>query len=314
MLNGDTVVTEETVSLPSPLPLGLYTTYFTVTSDDIATDENPNNNFAYRYFEVTQDLYSLDGIDVLPDSILTLAALGTASFTDNTQDVRLLNLYQIPVQESFTGVEIYLSSNNTDPGSYFIAAIYDTVDVFANNLASPLVESEIRVITAADIAAGAVSVAFLNDITLSPNAYFVGIRMYQESGADMAILDDKTVAQPFDATMLWLPVDDQNQNLYSNGTSAAIRLSYSPTIGVQENASLEGVTMYPSPTSGPVQIRMETPGTMTVEVFNVLGSLVQIASFNGTSTSLDLTGNSAGIYTVRVSDGSRYNVQRITLK
>ena len=314
MINGDTVVTEETVSLPTPLPVGLYTTYFTVTSDDIATDDNPNNNSSYRYFEVTQDLYSVDGLDVLPDSLLTLAVLGTASFTDNSQDVRFLNLYQIPVQQTFSGVEIYLSSTNTDPGSYFIAAVYDTVDVYANDLGNPLVESEIRVITQADIDNGTVSVAFLDDITLGPDAYFVGVRLYEQGGNNIAILDDKSVAQPYDATLLWLPVDDQNQNLYSNGTAAAIRLSSSATIGIQETSNLEGVTMYPSPTSGPVQIRMETPGNMTVEVFNVLGGLVKTASFNGTATTLDLTGNSAGIYTVRVSDGSRYNVQRITLK
>lgn len=314
MINGDTVVTEETVTLPSPLPYGMYTTMFTVTSDEIGGDENAANNVAYRYFEVTQDLYSIDAIDVVPDSILNLTTLGTASFTDNTQDVRFLNLYHVPVQETFTGVEIYLSSNNTDPGSYFIAAIYDTADVFMNNLASPLVESEIRVITAADITNGIVGVHFLDDITLDPNAYFVGVRLYQEGGSDIYILDETTVPQPFDATMLWIPVDDQNQNLYSNGNAMAIRLSSNPTVGVQETSNLEGVTMYPSPTSGPVQIRMETPGKMTVEVFNVLGSLVKTSSFNGTATTLDLTGNSAGIYTVRVSDGNRYNVQRITLK
>ena len=314
MINGDTVVTEETVTLPSPLPVGLYTAYFTLTSDDIATDDNLNNNFAYRYFEVTQDLYSIDAIDVVPDSVLLLTALGTASFTDNTQDVRLLNYYQVPVQETFTGVEIYLSANNTDAGSYFIAALYDTADVFLNNLASPLQESDIRVITAADITNGLVSVDFLEEITLAPNGYFVGVRLYQEGGNDIYILDDKSVDQPFDASMLWIPVDDNNQNLYSNGNAMAIRLSSSTTIGVQETSNLEGVTMYPSPTSGPVQIRMETPGQMNVEVYNVLGSLVQTASFNGTATTLDLTGNSAGIYTVRVSDGNRYNVQRITLK
>lgn len=37
-----------------------------------------------------------------------------------------------------------------------------------NNLASPLVESEIRAITAADITNGIVGVHFLDDITLIP--------------------------------------------------------------------------------------------------------------------------------------------------
>lgn len=83
---------------------------------------------------------------------------------------------------------------------------------------------------------------------------------------------------------------------------------------VQEHSSLEGITTYPSPTTGLVRIRSEKPASMTVEVFNTLGKVVATTSFNGTATTLDLTGNAAGIYTVRVSDGTNYNVQRITLK
>ncbi len=312
MNSGDTIMTDELIAVSS-FPLGKYSVYFTLTSDQIGMDLNPNNNSKYRYFEITSDLYSLDAIDVVPDSILTLTSLSTASFADNSQDVRLLNYYEVPVQQTFTGVQVYLSSI-TDPGSYFIAAVYDTLDVFSNDLGNPLVESEIRVITQDDIDNGLTSVAFLENITLGPDAYYVAVRMYEQGGNEMGILDDSTVPQPNYASLLWIPVDDQNQNLYPNGNALAIRLSSDATIGVQETTNLEGVTMYPSPTSGPVQIRMETPGNMTVEVFNVLGSLVKTASFNGTATTLDLTGNSAGIYTVRVSDGTRYNVQRITLK
>jgi hypothetical protein len=49
-------------------------------------------------------------------------------------------------------------------------------------------------------------------------------------------------------------------------------------------------------------------------VFNILGALVQTSQFNGTTTQLDLTGQAAGVYTVRVGDGTNFNVQRVTLK
>lgn len=315
MASGDTVLTDEIVSVGS-LPEGTYSVYFSMTSDQISTDTDPNNNSNYRYFAITADLYSLDAIDVVPDSILSLTALGTASFgTDNSQNLTFLNYYDITTQETFTGVEIYLSSNNTDVGSYFIAAVYDTVDVWANDVGNPLIESEIHVITQADIDNGIVSVAFLDPLPLSPNGYYVGARLYREGLNDIYLLDDQTVPQPWYATLMWIPTVAQGEsNIKSNGNSVAIRLTSNPTVGMQETSNLEGVTMYPSPTSGPIQIRMETPGKMTVEVFNVLGSLVKTASFNGTATTLDLTGYSAGIYTVRVSDGNRYNVQRITLK
>lgn len=315
MLHNDTMVTNENIVLNNPMSPGIYTAHFTVTSDQIDQDENMGNNESFRYFAVTNDLYSIDAIGVVPDSILATGSLGTASFADNAQDVRLLNYYPINVQQAFTGVEIRMDPARTDAGSYFIAAVYDTADVqIGAALASPLVESDPRVITASDIANGFAQVAFISPITLPVGAYYVAARMYQEAGNDLFILDDLTVPQPFTATMLWTPVDDQNQFLYSNGNAMAIRLSSSPNVAVQETSNLAGVTMYPSPTNGPVEVHVSAAGKMTVEVFNALGKLVSTSSFNGTSTKVDLTGNSAGIYTVRVSDGARYNVQRITLK
>ncbi|MBK7286814.1 MAG: T9SS type A sorting domain-containing protein [Flavobacteriales bacterium] len=72
--------------------------------------------------------------------------------------------------------------------------------------------------------------------------------------------------------------------------------------------------MYPSPTSGPLHVQATTAGKMSVEVFNALGAQVQTANFTGTMTDLDLSGNAAGIYTVRVGDGTNFNIQRILLK
>lgn len=283
---------------------------------NIDIDAIPGNNAKTRYFEVTSDLYSIDGIGVIPEDELVLSSTGTDSFTDNTQDVRLLNYFEIHTEETFTGVEVYLQSQ-TEPGSYFIAAVYDTAGVFVvgTALPSPLVESDPRVITTQDTIVRRTSVNFVDPITLAPGAYYVSANLFQEAGHNIRIIDDLTVPQPNAASALWLPIDPAGQNIYGgNGTAWAIRLSSSPSLGIQETPSLEGVTMYPSPTDGPLQVRTKTAGHMTVEVFNALGAMVQTASFNGTATSLDLSGHTAGIYMVRVSDGTNYNVQRIALK
>src|SRR5690606_24521274 len=129
-------------------------------------------------------------------------------------------------------------------------------------------------------AAGVAQVAFMDPLTLDPNAYYVAVRLFQEGGNDLYILDDITVEQPFDATMLWIPNDDQGQFIYSNGNAMGIRLTTDPSVGVQENPSLTGVSMYPNPTNGQVEIRVQDAGKMTVEVFNALGALVKTAHFN----------------------------------
>lgn len=308
-------VADAMMTIPSPLPVGLYTATFTMSSDSIGVDENVSNNSRTRYFEVTTDLYSLDAVDVVPDADLLLTSSGTNSFTDNTQDVRFLNYFEIHTQQTFTGVEVYVSSQ-TQPGSYFIAAVYDTADVLAatTDLSSPLVESDPRIITTDDMVDQRPAVSFLSPITLAPGAYYVSANLYQEGGNDIRVLDDLTVPQPNLASLLYLPIDDAGPTVYGNGNAWCVRLSSLLNVGVQEAPGLEGVSMSPSPTAGPLDIRTRTTGSMTVEVFNTMGALVQRSSFNGTATTLDLAGNAAGIYMVRVGDGTNFNMQRIVLK
>ena len=315
LFSNDTINVDETLTIPSPLPIGMYTAYFTLTSDSIAVDLNPANNAKQRRFSVTNDLYTLDGMGgVNPASEQTISNAGTGSFTDNTQDVRLLNYFVITSQETFHGVEI-VTATGSQVGSYFIGTLYALADVESGDLSSPIAETDIRVIVQSDLSGSRrASVDFLDPIILPAGEYYVAARLYQEAGKNLYVADDLTVPQPSDASMLYIPVDDQNQNLYGNGNAWAVRMYKIAGVGIQENSSLEGISMYPSPTTGLVQIRSEKSGNMTVEVFNTLGSLVTTTSFNGTSTTLDLTGNAAGIYTVRVGDGVNYNVQRITLK
>ncbi len=312
----DTATANAMMNIPSPLPLGLYTATFTMTSDSIGVDAILTNNSRFRYFEVTTDLYSIDALDVVPDADLVLASTGTNSFTDNTQDVRLLNYFEVHTQEIFTGVEVYVSSQ-TQAGSYFIAAVYDTAGIFVagNQLTSPLVESDPRIITTEDMVNQRPSVSFTDPITLPVGAYYVSANLYQEGGSDIKVIDDLTIPQPAVASALWIPVDANGQNIYGgNGNAWCVRLSSELNVGVQEAPSLEGVSMYPSPTAGPLQVRTKTAGNMTVEVFNALGTKVQNSNFNGTATTLDLSGQAAGIYMVRVGDGTNFNVQRVVVK
>lgn len=304
------------LDLPEPMAVGLYTAQFTVSSDQSIQDLDPTNNVKQRRFEVTGNLYSLDGVGgVNPAAEQSISSAGTASFAENTQDVRLLNYFVVTNPETFYGVEVVLATQS-QTGSYFIGTIYDTTDVYSGEMASPLAETEIRIIVQSDLQGARKATAiFYDPITLDPGAYFVAVRLYQEATKNIYIVDDLTVPQPVEASMLWIPVDANNTFLYGgNGNAWAVRLTSDATVGVQEHTNLEGITVYPSPTSGLVQVRSEQHGNMQVEVFNVLGELVQSASFNGTATTLDLTGHSAGIYTVRVSDGARSNVQRVVLK
>lgn len=315
MAQGDTIVTNELITLPAIPIVGTYTAHFTMTSDQSDQEENPANNEAYRYFAVTLDQYGLDGIGIVPDSVLSVTAVGTTSFQDNTQDVRALTYYEIPEQRVFLGVEVVLGAS-TQAGSYFIAAVYDTADIQVGQVPAAMVESDPRVITQQDLDNGRrASIAFIEPIVLGPGAYYVSANLYQEGGQNISIADDVTVPQPGEASLIYIPIDDQNRFVYSNGNAWAVRLAewYRPSV-VGELEEAIGMSLSPNPTTGLLHIRTQTSGNMTVEIFNAMGAKVRSVRFTGISTTVDLTGNAAGIYTVRISDGKNTGARRIALR
>lgn len=318
--SGDTAFADLVMNVPSPMELGRYTCHFSMTSDDIDQDADQENNTAVRYIAITSDMFALDGIGVIPSADLFLGSGGTDAWTANTIDVRLMTYFEVKEQETFTGVEIYLTgASSTSPGSYFIGAVYDTASVLSDlntMLENPLVESDFRVIDAADIAVRTTAVSFTAPITLQPGGYFVSANLYQEGGANLRILDDLTVPQPGMASMIWLPVDNQGagRRVWGNGNAWAVRLSSLLNVAVQKNPGLQGVILSPNPNDGKFTVQMPVGGSSTVEVFNPLGQLVQTSSFNGTSTSLDLSGMGAGVYTVRIGNNGNHSVQRVVVQ
>lgn len=307
----DTAIMDQDLDLPS-LPPGLYTANFTLTSDQIATDEDVTNNTAVRTFRVTDDLYTLDGIGDHPDGLEVLSQSGTESFADNTENVRLLTYYEVRTTMEATGVLVELGPA-TDAGSFFSVSIYDTTDVFAVELDQPLMESDFHTITAAEANAGTAFIALDEPFTLAPGGYFVSANLYASGDDHIYILDDETVPQPNVASMLWVPIDDQNQFLYGgNGTAWAIRLSSDATIGMSENKELTGVSMYPNPTNGILNVTSEHAGNHTAAVINALGEIVLTTTFIG-NTRIDLAPFAEGVYSVRISNANGSIVQRIAL-
>ena len=313
ILNGDTVVTDEYITLPDPLQVGLYTTVFTVTSDQIALDDDPGNNTKERSFEVTSDLYSLDGIGVYPDASLSLTSAGTGSFADNAVNVSFLAYYKVNAQTTFYGAQMELGSQS-EAGSLISFAVFDSTALGAT-LGDPLNVTEDHVVSDAEISAGEVTLQFLDPITLSPGGYYVSAKLSQQDEKDLYVLDDITVPEPLNASYLFTPVDPDGIFLYNgNGNAWAIRLSANPSVPVTEHAGSEGVTIYPNPTTGVLHINTAKAGPITVEVRNVLGAIVKTATFDGTVNTLDLSGNAAGLYSVRIGNGTNFTVERVTLK
>ena len=93
LISGDTVVLESLESLS--LVVGLYQLTFTVSSDlDQSGGANFQNNILERNFEITNGLYSIDGIGVHPSGSEQLSTLKSTDFP-NERYVECANLVKI---------------------------------------------------------------------------------------------------------------------------------------------------------------------------------------------------------------------------
>lgn len=79
-----------------------------------------------------------------------------------------------------------------------------------------------------------------------------------------------------------------------------------PLIGgvasVSDNNFAASVSVYPNPSNGVITIANTTGGTLSYEVYNVVGQTVTKGTAVGSTTTLDLSNNHAGIYFIKLQD------------
>lgn len=319
--------TDDDLSLP-PLATGEYTVNFTMTSDQIANDLDPDNNSAIRNFEVTNDIYSLDKVGEHAAGVTdVLQQVGTASFTDNSQDLKLMTMYFVNAEMTVYGMQVAIGPASRAGGTISISVL-DTADVLATpsvvNLPVNGIESDVYTITTADVTRGFIDIAFPEPLVLDPGAYYACVNLggsgtnTNANDAEIFVIDDLTVPQPGLAAAIYIAVDfnddgTEGPHFYGgNGTAWAIRLSSNPNIGVREQDELAGVSVFPNPSKGVITVSTVTSGLHTVEVMNMLGELVMATTITGT-TAMDLSTLSDGVYSIRVAHGGRTKVERVVL-
>jgi hypothetical protein len=307
---GSTYNVDEYPSTSSVLPIGLYEGSFTVTSDAEGSGAGTFGNNTYlRNLEVTEGVYSIDGLGNHPAGYQNIGSLGTNSFEDAADGFMMLAYYPVQQTVAVLGVEILLSTA-TVPGGTIIVSLHDTADVFADDVTLVLEQTDVIDITQADVDAGGLQVLFEQPYEAQPGGYFASVEMFSNGNAsDIRILDDLTVPQPSFASMIYIP----NDQVYTNGNAVAIRLLTSDNVGIGETSELSGVSVYPNPTEGQVRLNIATVGTYSIDVINVLGEQI----YNSTvsmSTTIDLSQFGKGMYVVRVSNGDASHIERVVVK
>ena len=299
------------------LNAGTYNGVYTISSTEEASGSTSfANNIGKRNFQVTNNVYSIDGIGINPTELQTTTTLGSNSFNTTIGTV-FANMYHLRggnTNNVVVSLEIGIS-NATTAGTAIQVALIDTATFLADNLV-PLVDannndalSEYYTITSADISAGKITVYFNQPITLADNAYFACV--YTEVSADniIRILNDETVLQPWYASMIHLINDGGS---YSNGNAFAIRMNMG-VLGLDEEAKVE-ISVFPNPAYDVINISLNKEVSATLTLLDVSGKVVRTQTLNGISTSINTASLNSGVYFVTINDGTSVSTQKVVIK
>ncbi|MBM77663.1 MAG: hypothetical protein CL846_04215 [Crocinitomicaceae bacterium] len=318
------VETNETLSLS----VGLYEGTYTVTSDnDTIGGSTDGDNVYQRNFEITSDIYSMDGIGIHPPAYENLVSLGTNSWSDGSfaDGAILATCYTIKQSEVVSGLRVMLATG-TVAGAEVTAHIMDTSQFMAGNIFSAaLYTSDLLTVSATDISNGYIDIPFVEklgwddvnqtsiwgNISLDPGVYYAAVEMNSLANTyDIRVVDDNSVGQPAWASAIYYP----NDQSYTNGNAFAIRMLMgdSWSVGVNETTN-EDVSIYPNPSNGIINIENLNNTENTIVVYDVLGKIVHNA-VSSSSISIDLTENGNGVYIIEISNDKGSISERVVIK
>ncbi|MDC3133372.1 T9SS type A sorting domain-containing protein [Bacteroidota bacterium] len=318
---------DESLSLQVGLYNGTYT--FVSDADTIGGSTDFNNTF-YRNFEITTDIFSLDGIDNHPSGYEDLGSYGTASWADpgNADGFMCANMYHFNQTDQLNSVKVLLSSAGTgsNAGAEITLMIYDSA-TFMFDPFDPfnyIYSSEIYTLTANDVSNGYFEIPVVTNsgwdpvsgsstwenLTLVPGNYYFGIQMTSYSNTyDIRILDDETVPQPWWSSMIYLPVDGST---YSNGNAFAIRLNLGSNVNINETSNKE-IMVYPNPASNFINITTNSNEISELTIKDMTGKIIYNDNFNS-KIIINTESYSKGIYLIDVKNTNSIFSQKISIK
>ena len=290
---------------------GVYEFSTVATSDaDNANGENFGNNTYTRNFEVSKNLFSIDGIGVYSNDISSVSYIGTNYGNGSIVVAR----YELLVPTDVIGLEIALTSFSDAGGQVFpFLVTEETIGTDDMSSSNRIAENENGVMITQDHIDNGLMFAELEATTLDPGVYYACVELYNGPNEDdrVYVLDDETVAQPASASMFY-SVDDAV--IYSNGTAAAIRLAIDDYVGLEE-AKTALFSVSPNPSNGIFTVTANNADNYTLEVINVLGEVVSTKSIVGAiNETINVSDLNAGVYFVKVATANAQNVQRVVIK
>ena len=305
-----------TFSIQSALEfeVGLYEGIYNYSSD---ADNFGENNTLKRNFEITEDVYSMDGIGVHPEDELVLSSLGTASFADASDGFVCANEYLFSSRDTIKSITALITS--TSPNAEVIAYVLDSVSYFTGDFGNALSMSDLYTVTEEDTANGFIEIPVIGSpwpgdgtesLIVEPGQYYVALEMNSAGNTyDIRILDDNTVGQPFWSSTIFIP----GAQVYTNGNAFAIRLNLGSesTVGISENSN--EYSIFPNPSSGLVFFNFDNSDEITLIIRDIAGKLISNQTVYS-NAEVDFNNYGKGIYLVDVISSKGTKTEKIVIR
>ena len=293
----------------TPSANGSYDVTFSIPADEETSDDT----YTTSELMVNDDLMAHDyGAD---------GAYGwNASTNDNADEPHSWgNLYEMESNQLLKGVDVNFATGTT-PGLYFLIRVQHVDPLGQGDYIQDPMDLLAQVdytVDAADIGSAITTIELPTPVTLQAGElYMIDIlkvdgttgQSFYIGGSDTNLEDDDF------STIGFGPYGSGSAvNYYiSWGFAPYVRANFDPTLSLEE-AALTGVSVYPNPSEGVVNVTNDNNLTNTIEVFDVTGKTV-LSKVVSTETTFDLSGNGSGVYIVKVSNEAGSLVERVVIK
>jgi hypothetical protein len=292
----------------TPSANGSYDVTFSIPADEETSDDT----YTTSELMVNDDLMAHDYGAVDP--------FGWASTNDNADEPHSWgNLYEMESDQLLKGVDVNFATGTT-PGLYFLIRVQHVDPLGQGDYIQDPMDLLAQVdytVDAADIGSAITTIELPTPVTLQAGElYMIDIlKVDGTTGASFYIGGSDTNLEDDDFSSIGYGPYGQGSavNYYiSWGFAPYVRANFDPTLNVEEEA-LTGVSVYPNPSEGVVNVTNDNNLTNTIEVFDVTGKTV-LSKVVSTETTFDLSGNGSGVYIVKVSNEAGSLVERVVIK
>jgi hypothetical protein len=268
---------------------------------------------------ITKDDLQLTIGNIWPSKVNTVAAAaldlttGTgktwdfSSYTTGSDDTVkvLISTSDIKITSNLTGDIDYQSL----PGNYGLAAILNnnTDDPTSGHMGLPHVQGGAW--TAVSTALGGLLTVNIQGDVIASGTITIPWGTYNAVLVKEAI----TGGVPAQTTYYWETLEHGRVAFYSlEKTNLMVVQSTNFTVGVEDVKASSSLNVYPNPASAVINIEAASAGT--VKIFNTLGVVVKELAFDGTKTSVDVSGVSKGLYFVQLTSNHGVSTQSVVVE